>query len=68
MMMNSLYRQLNPLPQNNLLSQFLQFKKTFTGNPQEMVQSLLNSGRVTQEQINRYAQQANEIMRQLNGK
>jgi len=66
--MNSLYRQLNPLPQNNLLSQFLQFKKTFTGNPQEMVQSLLNSGRVTQEQINRYAQQANEIMRQLNGK
>lgn len=66
--MNSLYQQLNPMPQNNLISQFLQFKKNFTGNPQEMVQNLLNSGRVTQEQLNRYAQQANEIMRQLNAK
>ena len=56
------------MPQNNLISQFLQFKKNFKGNPQEMVQNLLNSGRVTQDQLNRYAQQANEIMRQLNAK
>jgi hypothetical protein len=64
--MNSLYQQLNPAPRNNnLINQFLQFKKTFTGNPQQMVQNMLNSGKITQDQLNRYAQQANDIYRQL---
>lgn len=67
--MNSLYQQLNPAPSNNnLINQFLQFRKTFTGNPQQMVQSMLNSGRISQDQLNRYAQQANEIYRQLSAK
>lgn len=64
--MNSLYQQLNPAPRNNnLINQFLQFRKTFTGNPQQMVQNMLNSGKISQDQLNRYAQQANDIYRQL---
>lgn len=63
--MNPLYEQLNPPAGNNMISQFLQFRKTFTGNPQEMVQNLLNTGRVSQAQVNKYAQQANALYKQL---
>lgn len=64
--MNSLYQQLNPAPRNNnLINQFLQFRKTFTGNPQQMVQSMINSGKISQAQVNQYAQQANELYEQL---
>ena len=66
--MNPLYQQLNPAPQSNMISQLINFRKNFTGNPQQMVQSLLNSGRISQDQINMYAQQANEIYRQIYGK
>ena len=66
--MNSLYQQLNPAPRNNnLINQFLQFRKTFTGNPQQMVQSMLNSGSISQEQVNQYAKQADDLYRQLKG-
>ena len=64
--MNSLYQQLNPAPRNNnLINQFLQFRKTFTGNPQQMVQNMLNTGKISQDQLNRYTQQANELYRQM---
>lgn len=62
-MPNPLYQQLNggtPAP-NNMLQRLKQFKSMFTGNPQQQVQQLLNSGRITQAQLNQYAQQANEI-------
>ena len=65
--MNPLYNQLNPMPQNNMMKQLMDFRKTFKGNPQQMVQSMLNSGRISQEQVNQYAQQANEIYKQMKG-
>jgi len=65
--MNPLYNQLNPMPQNNMMKQLMDFRKTFKGNPQQMVQSMLNSGRISQEQVNQYAQQANEIYKQIKG-
>lgn len=37
---------------NEILQRFMQFQKTFTGNPQQMIQQLLNSGKVTQQQYN----------------
>ena len=49
---------------SDLVNRFNQFKKTFNGNPQQMVQQLLNSGRMTQEQFNQYKQMA-EQMRKL---
>lgn len=35
-----------------LIQHFQQFKQTFKGDPQQQVQELLNSGRMTQQQFN----------------
>ena len=65
-MPNPLYNQLGGTNANNLmLSRLLQFKNTFSGDPKQMVQNMLNSGRITQAQLNQYAQQANEIYKML---
>lgn len=34
-----------------LIQQFQQFKRNFKGDPRQQVQDLLNSGRMTQEQL-----------------
>ena len=66
-MPNPLYQQLGggKVPANPMLQKFLQFRKTFNGNPQQIVQNMINSGRVSQEQVNRYAQQANSLYEQF---
>lgn len=65
-MSNPLFNQLGGnVPNNPMLQQFLDFKKNFTGNPQQIVQNMINSGRISQTQINQYAQQANELYRQF---
>ena len=46
---------------SNMIQQFMQFKNSFTGNPQEQVQSLLNSGKMTQDQFNQLSQMAKQI-------
>lgn len=67
-MPNPLFQQLNGQPQGNpMLKQILDFKKTFSGNPQQMVQQMLNSGRISQTQMNRLAQQADQIYKQMKG-
>ena len=67
-MPNPLYQQLNKAPApNNMMQQLMNFRKNFTGNPQQMVQNLINSGRISQDKVNQLAQQANEIYRQMNG-
>ena len=68
-MANPLYQQLNatPAPNNNMMQQFLEFKKTFNGNPQQIIQNMLNSGKLTQDQLNQYVQQANQLYKQMNG-
>lgn len=47
---------------SQMMRQIEQFKQSFRGDPREEVQKLLNSGAMTQEQFNRYAQMANQIM------
>lgn len=67
-MPNPLFQQLQPnIPQNPMLKQILDFKKTFSGNPQQMVQQMLNSGKITQTQVNQFAQQADAIYKQMKG-
>jgi len=64
--MSSLFNDFNQ-PTNsmaNLLSQFNQFRSTFSGNPEQQVKQLLQSGRMSQEQFNQFAQTANQL-RQL---
>lgn len=61
-MPNPLFQQLGGNQVGNpMIQKLLEFKKNFNGNPQQMVQGMLNSGRITQSQLNQYAQQANEL-------
>lgn len=65
--MNPLYQQMMPqMPQNNMVQRFMQFRQQFKGNPQEQVQQLLNSGRVTQAQYDQAVQMANSLRNMLN--
>lgn len=67
-MNNSLFNILGPKQINqgndffNLLSQFNQFKSTYTGgDPKQQVQSLLRSGQMSREQFEQLAQQADQL-------
>lgn len=70
-MSNELYKVLAQNPANlgnnmqQLISRFNQFKNTFKGNPQEQVQQLLNSGKVTQEQYNQAVRIAQSLQSML---
>lgn len=59
--MNPLYNQLNQTSGNDLVSRFMQFKNSFKGNPQDMVQQMLNSGKISQTQYNNAVQQAQAL-------
>lgn len=62
-MSNNLYQMFGGM--QNFMNQFNQFKQNFPGNqnPQQMVQQLLDSGRMSQQQFNELSQMANQIMR-----
>lgn len=58
-MANPLFRQLGGATMNGinpqfgqLVQQFKQFKQTFQGDPQQEVQRLLQSGQISQDQLN----------------
>ena len=58
-------------PMNNLqqmMQRFQQFKRTFSGDPQQQVQQLLNSGRITQQQYNNAVQMAQQFQRMMSVK
>jgi hypothetical protein len=60
----------NPLIQNNpnnndIISRFQKFRQSFSGNPQQQVQQLLNSGRISQEQYNAAVQKANALAKMI---
>ena len=57
----------NALPgnMNNLINRFKQFKRTFSGDPRQQIQQMLNSGQITQEQYNNAAQMATQLQRVL---
>lgn len=57
--MNPLYQQM--MPQNNIMQRFQQFRQQFQGNPQQQIQEMLNSGRITQEQYNQAVQTATQL-------
>lgn len=45
----------------NMLMQFMQFQNNFRGNPQQMVQQMLNSGRISPQQYQNAVQIANQF-------
>lgn len=51
---------------SQLVQQFQQFRNTFRGNPQQEVQKLLQSGKISQQQLNQLqsaAQQFQALLR-----
>lgn len=60
--MNPLFQILQqPQQPNNFLQQLQNFASTFSGNPQQIVQNMLNSGRVSQDQYNQAVKIANQL-------
>ena len=67
-MNSSLFNSLNPIAQqNNIIQQFNQFKKNFKGDPQQQIQQMLNSGKISQAQYNAAVQKAQMLQRMLGG-
>ena len=62
---NSIFNQTQAQGNNDFLSQFNQFRSTFSGNPQEQIQQLIQSGRMSQEQFNQLAEQATQLRKLL---
>lgn len=56
----------NPFGQMQALMQrFQQFKQSFTGNANQQIQQMMNSGRVNQSQYNQAIQMAQQFQRMM---
>lgn len=69
-MPNPLFQQLGGMNQNpmtQMISEFQKFKQNFKGDPQQEIQKLLNTGKMTQQQYNQLQQMAMQ-MSQMMGK
>ena len=53
-------KQMNPMAQ--LVADAKRLQQTMTGNPKQMVEELVKSGRMSQDQFNQYAQIANQLV------
>jgi len=60
--MNPLFQQMQG---NGLIERFKQFQQTFRGNPQQQVQQLLNTGRISQSQYNQAVQMAQQLQKMI---
>ena len=54
---------MNPVAQ--LVRDAKNFRKSFTGNPKDEVQRLLNSGQMSQQQFNQFSQIAQQVVRAM---
>lgn len=64
-MSNPIFNQMQTNPMQQIIKRLQQFRQTITGDPQQQVQQLLNSGRVSQQQYNQAVQMANQIQRMI---
>lgn len=60
--MNPLFQQMQG---NSLIERFRQFQQMFRGNPQQQVQQMLNSGRISQAQYDRAVQMAKQLQQMI---
>lgn len=60
--MNNIF---NAMMQNsqmgNLINQYQQFRNTFRGDPQQKIQEMLNSGQITQKQVDQARSMATQF-------
>lgn len=52
----------NANPMQRLIADAKRLQQTMTGNPKQMVEELVKSGRMSQDQFNQYAQIANQLV------
>jgi len=64
-MPNNLYQQLNQNNPISMIDRFNQFRNQFRGDPRQMVEQLLQSGRMSQAQFNALSQKASEFQELL---
>lgn len=69
-MSNPLFNMLGGgMPQGNgpmqMIQQFMQFKRNYKGNPKEEVQKMLQSGQISQQQLNQVQQMAGQFQNLL---
>lgn len=69
-MSNPLFNALGGgMPQGNgpmqMIQQFMQFKQNFKGDPKAEVQKMLQSGKITQQQLNQVQQMAGQFQNML---
>lgn len=61
-MANPLYNPTQNNPYANMIGQIRQFSRTIQSDPKQMVEQLLNSGQMSQQEFNKYTQMAQQIM------
>jgi hypothetical protein len=71
-MSNQLFNALGGgMPQGNgpmqMMQQFMQFKQNFKGDPKAEVEKMLQSGRISQQQLNQVQQMAGQFQHMLKG-
>ena len=67
-MSNSIYDQFGNMPSTNIIEEFRKFRESMQGrNPHAEINRLLQSGKISQQQLNQ-AQQMAQQMRGLFGK
>lgn len=71
-MSNPLFNMLGGgIPQGNgpmqMIQQFMQFKQNFKGDPKAEVEKMLQSGRISQQQLNQVQQMAGQFQSLLKG-
>nr|DAZ41973.1 MAG TPA: hypothetical protein [Caudoviricetes sp.] len=69
-MSNSLFNALGGgMPQGNgpmqMIQQFMQFKQNFKGDPKAEVEKILQSGQISQQQLNQVQQMARQFQNLL---
>ena len=65
-MSNPLFGMLTgQMQMNPLLQKFNQFRQMFKGDPQQQVQQMLNSGKISQAQYNQAVQMANQVAQMM---
>lgn len=60
--------QQQPQQPQNIVSEFMNFRNNFQGDPKTQVMNMLNSGQVSQAEYNQAVQQANQLYSMMNGR
>lgn len=59
---NPLYNPQQNNPYASMIGQIRQFSQKIKGDPKSMVEQLLASGQMSQQELNKYSQMAQQIM------